>query len=48
MSPLKAAPLIPEGIHDIHVADLAPRYMDDKSIGNSLYAGSYQGKDVRN
>ena len=40
-------PLIPEGIHDIHVADLAPRYMADKSIGDSIYAGSYQGKDVR-
>ena len=21
--------------------------MDDKSIGNSIYTGSYQGKDVR-
>ena len=47
MSIIQVDPMIPEGINDVHLADLAPRYMSDKSIGNSIYNGSYQGKDVR-
>ena len=43
---LQVAALIPEGINDIHLADLAPQYMDDKSFGNSLYQNSYHGQEV--
>ena len=38
---------LPEGINDIHLADMAPKYMADKSFGKSLYNTDFDGADVR-
>jgi hypothetical protein len=36
--------VIPEGVHDIHLADMVPKYMVDKSFGKSLYSSDFDGE----
>ncbi|CAI8041472.1 Putative calmodulin-like protein 2 [Geodia barretti] len=36
--------VIPEGVHDIHLADMVPKYMVDKSFGKSLYCSDFNGE----
>lgn len=35
---------MPPDLHDIHLADMAPRYMEDKTFGSSLYKTDFNGK----
>eukprot|EP00118_Oscarella_pearsei_P010160 m.61257 g.61257 ORF g.61257 m.61257 type:complete len:819 (+) comp34984_c0_seq5:54-2510(+) len=36
---------IPSDFNEIHIADMAPKYMENKSFGSSLYKSDYDGKN---
>ncbi|XP_065833473.1 uncharacterized protein [Oscarella lobularis] len=36
---------VPPGFNDIHLADMAPKYMENKAFGSSLYKSDFDGKE---